>query len=48
MYGTAGGVTAGGLAFTGFAVGWYAIAATILLVGGLLLLRFGRRRAEAR
>lgn len=47
MYGTAGGATAGGLAYTGFAMGWYTIAATILLVGGILLLRFGRRRAEA-
>lgn len=52
MYGTAGtaGVTvgAGGLAYTGFGVAWYVIAASILLVSGMLLLRFGRRRAEAR
>jgi len=52
MYGTAAtaGVTmgAGGLAYTGFGTAWYVVAASILLVGGMLMLRFGRRRAEAR
>jgi len=51
MYGTVGtaGVAggAGGLAYTGFGAAWYVVAAVILLVAGMLMVRFGRRRAEA-
>lgn len=39
---------AGGLASTGVGIEWLAIAASILALGGLLLLRFGRRRAASR
>ena len=38
-------VGASGLAFTGFGVSWFVVAASILIVGGLLFVRFGRRRA---
>ncbi len=52
MYGKTGIVGAtlgtGTLATTGFGVGWYVLAASMLLVGGLLLLRLGRRRAASR
>lgn len=34
----------GGLASTGFGIAWYVVAASVLLVGGLLLTRWGRRR----
>lgn len=48
MYGKTSvlGLTAGtgGLASTGFGITWYAVTASILLVGGLLLMRWGRRR----
>jgi hypothetical protein len=38
-------VGVGGLAFTGVNVAWYVIVASFLIVSGLLLLRFGHRRA---
>ena len=38
-------IGAGGLASTGFGITWYVVAASILIVGGLLLARFGHRRA---
>jgi len=38
----------GALAATGFGVAWYAVAASILILGGLWLLRSGRRRAAQR
>jgi hypothetical protein len=48
MYGktpaVAFGLTSTGLATTGFAVAWFVELALVLLVGGLLLLRWGRRR----
>lgn len=51
MYGKTGivGVTigTGGLASTGFAVSWFVIAAAVLVVSGLLLLRWGRRRSAS-
>jgi hypothetical protein len=49
MYGKSGivGVT-GGLAATGFASAWYLLLASTLVLSGLLLLRWGRRRGEAR
>jgi LPXTG-motif cell wall-anchored protein len=51
MYGKASivGVTAGSgaLAHTGFGVSWYLVSAVLLLVGGLLLVRWTRRRAAA-
>lgn len=51
MYGKTSivGVTlgTGGLAATGFGIVWYAVAASILIVGGLLLTRWGRRRGAA-
>jgi len=50
MYGTAittGAGSGGALAYTGFGVGGFVIVALILLVGGMLMVRFGRRRAEA-
>lgn len=40
--------SSGGLAFTGFSLAWYVIAASIFIVGGLLMIRFGRRRAAKR
>jgi LPXTG-motif cell wall-anchored protein len=39
---------AGALAATGFGMIWYAVAASILILGGLWLLRSGRRRAAQR
>ncbi len=52
MYGKTAivGVTAGagGLANTGFGIVWYVVAASMLLVGGLLMLRWGHRRAAPR
>jgi hypothetical protein len=52
MYGKTAivGVTigTGGLASTGFGIAWYAVAASMLLVGGLLLVRWGRRRGASR
>jgi hypothetical protein len=48
MYGKTAvvGVTGGtgGLASTGFGITWYVVAASVLLIGGLLLMRWGRRR----
>ena len=48
MYGktSIAGVTlgTGGVAATGFGVAWYVVAASILIVGGLLLARWGHRR----
>lgn len=48
MYGKTGIVgtaaTGGGLAATGFATTWYVTVAVLLIVGGLFLLRWGRRR----
>jgi hypothetical protein len=38
------GLGTGGVATTGFGIAWYAVAASILIVGGLLLARWGRRR----
>lgn len=52
MYTSTGvvGVTAGAgtLAFTGFGITWFVLAAVILIFGGLLALRSGRRRAARR
>ena len=52
MYGKTGivGVTAGtgGLAATGFGLTWYVIAASMLLISGLLLARWGHRRGASR
>ena len=42
------GVGAGGLAATGFGVAWYVVVASVLIVGGLLLLRLGHRRGAER
>ena len=49
MYGKGSivGVT-GGLAATGFGVMWFSVAASVLIVGGLLMTRWGRRRGAAR
>ena len=41
-------IGAGSLPFTGFAIGWYVVAATVLLVGGLLVMRVARRRGAHR
>ncbi|MDT4938616.1 MAG: hypothetical protein QOG80_2287 [Pseudonocardiales bacterium] len=38
----------GGLAVTGFAIAWFVLAASTLLVSGLLFIRWGRRRGAAR
>lgn len=38
----------GALAGTGFGIAWFVVTASILIVGGLLLLRFGHRRAAHR
>lgn len=38
-------VAAGGLAATGFGLTWYVLIGTFLLLSGLLLVRFGRRRS---
>ena len=52
MYGKASvlgiSITAGGLASTGFGIAWLVVTASILLLGGLLLFRFGHRRAASR
>lgn len=52
MYGKTSivGVTVGtgGLAATGFGLAWYAVAVSVLIVSGLLLMRWGRRRGAAR
>jgi hypothetical protein len=52
MYGKTAvvGVAAGtgGLASTGFGIAWYVVAASVLLVGGLLLMRWGHRRGATR
>lgn len=42
--GIVGTVATGGLASTGFATSWYITVAVLLVVGGLFLLRWGRRR----
>ncbi|MCW2647706.1 MAG: hypothetical protein QOG07_2550 [Pseudonocardiales bacterium] len=42
---TTSSLTTSSLATTGFAVAWYVELALVLLVGGLLLMRWGRRRA---
>lgn len=51
MYGKTGiaGVSAGtgGIASTGFGASWYVAVAVMLVVGGLLLIRWGRRRGAA-
>jgi hypothetical protein len=51
MYAKTGivGVTAGtgGIASTGFAAGWFVAVAVMLIVGGLLLARWGRRRGAS-
>ena len=39
------GLTTSSLATTGIALAWYIELAVVLLVGGLLLIRWGRRRA---
>lgn len=38
----------GGLAGTGFGIAWFVVTAAILLLGGMLLLRSGHRRAASR
>jgi hypothetical protein len=52
MYGKASivGVTlgSGGLAATGFDVTWYVVSSILLLVSGLLLVRWAHRRAVTR
>jgi hypothetical protein len=52
MYGKTSvvGVTigSGGLAATGFGVAWYVLTATVLLIGGVLLVRWTHRRAATR
>jgi hypothetical protein len=52
MYGKTGivGVTGGtgGLAATGFGVSWFVALASLLIIGGLFLARWGRRRGAAR
>lgn len=52
MYGKTSvvGVTlgSGGLAATGFGVAWYIVLATVLLIGGVLLMRWTHRRAALR
>ena len=52
MYGKTSvvGITAGGgiLAVTGFGVAFYFVVASILIMSGLILVRFGRRRAAHR
>jgi hypothetical protein len=44
-----GGVTAGtgGLAGTGFGASWFVAIAVMLIIGGLLLARWGRRRGAS-
>lgn len=41
-------IGAGSLPFTGFAVGMYVVAATVMVVGGFLLMRIARRRGAHR
>lgn len=41
-------IGAGSLPFTGFAVASYVVVATMLVIGGLLLLRVARRRSAQR
>ena len=43
------GVTAGtgGVASTGFGASWFVVVAVMLIVGGLLLARWGRRRGAS-
>lgn len=52
MYGktgiVGGALGAGGLAATGFGIIWYATAAAVLIIGGLLLMRWGHRRGSTR
>lgn len=52
MYGNTSviGVTlgSGSLAATGFGVAWYVVSATVLIVGGLLLMRWMHRSAALR
>jgi hypothetical protein len=52
MYGKTGilGVTAGtgGLAATGLGITSYVVLASLLIIGGLLFARWGRRRGAAR
>ena len=38
----------GGLAFTGFEVGWYILAISILIIAGSLMIRLAHRRAAHR
>lgn len=46
-FGASGAVAAGGLATTGFAAVWFAVAGAVLITGGFLLLRIGsHRRAQ--
>ncbi|MDT4893481.1 MAG: hypothetical protein QOE97_2516 [Pseudonocardiales bacterium] len=51
MYAKTGivGVTAGtgGIASTGFGASWFVAVAVMLIVGGLLLARWGRRRGAS-
>jgi hypothetical protein len=48
MYGKTGVVAVtGGLAATGFGLAWYVVLASALLVSGLLLARWGRRRGAS-
>ena len=47
MYGKTGIVgtaATGGLATTGFATTWYIAVAVLLIVGGLMMARWGRQR----
>jgi hypothetical protein len=52
MYGKASAVgltgSAGILAVTGFGLAFYLVVASILILSGLVLARFGRRRAAHR
>jgi hypothetical protein len=42
--GASGAVAAGGLATTGFAAVWFAVAGGVLLTAGFVLLRIGSHR----
>jgi hypothetical protein len=48
MYGKTSVMGGTALAFTGFSSAWFIVAAAVLIVGGMLLLRLGRRRAATR